>query len=53
LVHQIDKLEMVLQADIYKKDGYSQEKLESFFKSAKIDITNPKLKELFTEIVKD
>ena len=52
LVHQIDKLEMVLQANIYKKDGHSQEKLESFFKSAEIDITDPRLKELFTEIVK-
>jgi len=53
LVHQIDKLEMALQANIYKQDGHSQEKLESFFKSAKIGITDPKLKELFTEIVKD
>ena len=53
LVHQIDKLEMVLQANIYKKDGHSQEKLESFFESAKIDIIDPKLKELFTEIIKE
>ena len=53
LVHQIDKLEMALQAKIYKKDGHSQEKLESFFESAKIDITDPKLKELFTKIIKD
>ena len=53
LVHQIDKLEMVLQANIYKKDGHSQEKLESFFKSAEIDITDHRLKELFTEIVKE
>ena len=53
LVHQIDKLEMALQAKIYKKEGHSQEKLESFFESAKIDITDPKLKELFTKIIKD
>jgi putative hydrolase of HD superfamily len=53
LVHQIDKLEMALQANIYKKDGHSQEKLESFFESAKMDITDPKLKELFTEIIKE
>jgi len=53
LVHQIDKLEMVLQAKIYKKGGHSQEKLESFFESAKTDITDPKLKELFTKIVED
>jgi len=53
IVHQIDRLEMALQAKIYQKDGYSKEKLESFFESAKTDITDPKLKELFTEIVKD
>jgi len=53
LVHQIDKLEMALQANIYKKDGHSQEKLESFFESAKMDITDPKLKELFTEIINE
>ena len=53
LVHQIDKLEMVLQAKIYKKDGHSQEKLEPFFESAKTDITDPKLKELFTKIIED
>jgi len=44
---------MVLQAKIYEKDGHSKEKLESFFESAKIDITNPKLKELFTKIIED
>jgi len=53
IVHQIDKLEMALQAKIYQKDGHSQEKLESFFESAKTDITDPKLKELFTKIIKD
>ncbi len=53
IVHQIDKLEMALQAKIYEKDGHSQEKLESFFESAKTGITDPKLKELFTKIVKD
>ena len=53
IVHQIDKLEMVLQAKIYQKDGYSQEKLESFFESVKIEIIDPKLKELFTKIIED
>ncbi len=52
-MHQIDKLEMALQAKVYEKDGHSQEKLEAFFESAKTDITDPKLKELFTEIIKD
>ncbi len=53
IVHQIDKLEMALQAQIYEKDGHSKDKLESFFESARIDITDPKLKELFTKIIKD
>jgi len=53
IVHQIDRLEMALQAKIYQKDGHSQEKLESFFESAKTGITDPKLKELFTKIIKD
>ena len=53
IVHQVDKLEMALQAKIYEKDGYSQEKLEVFFESAKTDITDSKLKELFTKIIKD
>ncbi len=53
IVHQIDKLEMALQAKIYENDGHSKDKLESFFESAKINITDPKIKELFTKIIKD
>ncbi|HJJ22750.1 MAG TPA: HD domain-containing protein [Nitrosopumilus sp.] len=51
LVHQIDRLEMALQAKIYEKDGHSKVNLESFFESAKVEITNPTLKELFTKII--
>ncbi len=53
LVHQIDRLEMVLQAKIYEKEGYSKVKLSSFIMSAKKDITHPKLKELFTKIIEE
>jgi putative hydrolase of HD superfamily len=53
IVHQIDKLEMVLQAKIYQKDGQSKESLASFFESAKNEIIDPKLKELFTKIMDD
>ncbi len=53
LVHQIDKLEMALQAKIYSEDGHPPEKLECFFESAKTDITDSKLKELFTKIIED
>ena len=44
---------MALQAKIYEKDGHSKEKLESFLESAKINITDSKLKELFTKIIED
>lgn len=53
LVHQIDRLEMTLQAKRYQREGHPKSKLESFFKSAEKDITDPKLKELFTKIVND
>jgi len=53
IVHQIDELEMALQAKLYQNKGHSKEKLDSFFESAKIYITNPKLKELFRKILDD
>jgi len=53
IVHQIDKLEMAIQAKIYQKDGQSKKKLESFFESTKREITDPKLKELFMKIMDD
>ena len=51
LIHQLDKLEMVLQAKIYEAEGHSKAKLDTFLESAESEITNPKLKELFTQIV--
>jgi len=53
LVHQIDRLEMVLQAKTYQDEGHSKEQLELFYESAKKEITNPKLKELFRNIIED
>lgn len=51
-VHQLDKLEMALQAKIYSNDGHSQKKLKLFFDSASSEITDPKLLELFKKISK-
>lgn len=51
LVHQLDRLEMVLQAKTYQNEGHSTEKLETFFESAKKDIRHPKLKEIFRNII--
>jgi len=53
IVHQIDTLEMALQAKDYQNKGHSFEKLESFFNSAKDRIVNPRLKEIFTKILED
>lgn len=51
LVHQIDKLEMALQAKIYSNEGHSKDSLDSFFNTAKNEITNPKLIKLFEKIM--
>jgi putative hydrolase of HD superfamily len=53
IVHQIDRLEMALQAKTYQDEGHSKEQLESFYESAKKEIINPKLKELFTQLIND
>lgn len=51
LVHQIDKLEMALQAKVYSNEGHSNDLLDSFFKTAKNEIKDPKLIEIFKKIV--
>ena len=51
LVHQLDRLEMALQAKIYQNEGHSKEKLRAFFESAENEITHPKLKELFRNMM--
>ena len=53
IVHQIDKLEMALQAKTYQKEGASKEKTAPFLESARTSITHPKLKELFDQILQD
>ena len=50
IVHQIDKLEMALQAMTYHGDGYSKRELEPFLESARSGITNPMLRELLAGI---
>lgn len=52
IVHQLDKLEMALQAKIYFNEGYPEEKITSFFNSSKSEITDPKLLELLKKICK-
>lgn len=50
IVHQLDKLEMALQASVYSKEGHSEEILTTFFKSSKDVIVDPKLLKLFKKI---
>lgn len=51
LVHEIDKLEMLLQSRIYQKEGYPKERFESFIKTAKKEIKNPVLKEISDKLL--
>lgn len=51
IVHQLDKIEMALQAKIYSKEGHLQEKLEPFFISARQEIKDPVLLELLVKIL--
>ena len=53
IVHQIDRLEMALQAKIYQKTGKTIEDIGPFLESAKRSITDKKLKELFTKIIEE
>ncbi len=50
-LHQIDKLEMTLQAKSYKK-RFTKKQLKPFFDSAKKEITDPELKKAFKKICK-
>ena len=42
---------MALQAKTYQNEGHAKEKLIPFLESAEKEITHPKLKELFRNIV--
>lgn len=51
LIHQLDKLEMALQAKIYSKN-FSLKNLTPFFNSAKEAITDKDIKTILDEIIK-
>ena len=50
LVHELDKLEMALQANAYSKNGVEPGKLREFYESAKKEIKDPQLRSLLREI---
>jgi len=47
LAREIDKLEMVMQALEYDKEGYDHKKLQVFWKNASAELRDPILKALF------
>ncbi len=51
LVHEVDKLEMVIQALSYANDGIEKEKLEPFINSAKSQINSKQLKEILDKLL--
>ncbi len=50
LVHELDKLEMALQANEYAKGGIEAMKLKEFYESARAAIQDPKLQQLLDEV---
>jgi putative hydrolases of HD superfamily len=50
LVHELDRLEMALQANEYAKGGIEATKLKEFYESSRAAIKDPKLKRLLDEI---
>lgn len=51
LVHEVDKLEMAIQASVYVNEGIEKEKLEPFFNSAKSQINSKYIKELLDKLL--
>jgi putative hydrolases of HD superfamily len=50
LVHELDKLEMALQANEYARRGVEATKLREFYESSKAVIRDPRLRQLVNEI---
>ena len=51
LLHDIDKLEMVFQAKFYQDNGISNEKLQTFFDTAKMGIKNKNLCNILSHFI--
>ena len=53
LVHDVDKLEMIIQGLRYIDDGIEKEKLEPFINSAKNQINSKQLKEILDKLLRE
>jgi putative hydrolase of HD superfamily len=51
LLHQVDKLEMAMQAAEYAKSGFTKAQLASFIESAKIEVTDSDLQKIFSKFL--
>lgn len=51
LLHQIDKLEMAIQASEYTKLGFTKNQLAPFFESAKAEITDKDLSKVLSKFL--
>ena len=49
LMHEIDRLEMAMQASKYSAEGYSKDKLDIFFESARKDIKSKEILEILDQ----
>ena len=49
-MHDIDRLEMAIQALKYNAEGYPKEKLALFFESAKKDVKSKEILDILNEI---
>ena len=52
LLHEIDKLEMALQATIYSK-SFTKKSFDEFLETAQTVIVNPELKKIFNSLIDD
>lgn len=50
LVHEVDRLEMALQAKKYITEGYPNEKLQTFLKTARENVKSKEIQEILDEI---
>lgn len=50
LVHEVDRLEMALQAKKYITEGYSSDNLQTFLKAARENVKSEEVKEILDEI---
>jgi len=49
-LHEVDKLEMAFQANVYAKEGIQKQTLQSFFDTARNEIKNKRLIKILSKL---